>query len=72
MKHLERIANIAAILGVAVFLTVVIRGEFLRYSFKSGDSSQSVVGTTINLAGLRHSPQENTLILGISASCHFL
>lgn len=71
MKALDRIANIAIILAVAVFLTLVIRGEFFRRTPAPAHSSSALVGSTFRLPGVHFPAQHDSLVLGISTTCHF-
>ena len=71
MKYLDRIANVAIIVAVAVFLTVVIRGGYLHRVPGPPRAPTSIVGSTINLPGVRFPSRQYSLVLGISASCHF-
>ena len=70
MKYLDRIANIAIILAVMVFLTLVIRGHLFQHTAPV-QSPSALVGKTINLAGVHFPTQRDSLVLGISTSCHF-
>lgn len=71
MKILEKVANIAIILAVAVFLTLVIRGEFLRRPASAPHPSGTLVGQMFTLPGVHFANQREILVLAISASCHF-
>lgn len=71
MKHLDRIANVAIILAVAVFLILVVRGEFFRRAPAPGRSATALVGKTIHLPGVVFPAQRDSLVLGISTTCHF-
>jgi hypothetical protein len=71
MKYLDRVANIAVIVAVAIFLILVIRGEFPRRISPSTNRAAALVGKTISLPGVRFSTKNDTLLLGISESCHF-
>jgi hypothetical protein len=68
MKYLDKVANVAVIIGVAVFLMLVIRGGLWRHQ-PTLHSQTDLVGATITLpqAGFRR----NTVLLAISTSCHF-
>ena len=70
MKLLEKMSNVALILGVGVFLVIVLRGELAK-RHPPNTSPQALLGKTVSLAGV-HFPQErNSLILALSTSCHF-
>jgi hypothetical protein len=71
VKYLDKIANIAVIIAVAVFLTLVIRGEFFRRTSAPAHSPSAMVGTTIHLPGIHFSSQHDSLVLGISTTCHY-
>lgn len=71
MRLLDRIASVAVIVAVAVFLAIVVRGGYLKEAEQPVDTQKSVVGTLIQLPGVQYPPQRDTLILGISATCHF-
>lgn len=71
MKVLERVANVAVILAVAVFLTLVIRGEFFRHAPAPSHEPSALVGKTLRLPGLHFPAQRDTLLLVVSTSCHF-
>ena len=46
VKILDKIANLAILLAVAVFLTLVIRGEFSRHTAAPAPSPGALVGKT--------------------------
>jgi hypothetical protein len=71
MKSLDRIANVAIIVAVAVFLMIVVRNEIDRHHAASGHSQQDFVGKTISLPGVRFTPGHNALVVAISTACHF-
>jgi hypothetical protein len=71
VKYLDRIANIAIIVAVAVFLSVIIRREFFQRPPAPAHSPRALVGTTIRLPGVHLSAQHDSLVLGISTSCHY-
>jgi hypothetical protein len=70
MKYLDKIANIALILGVAVFLFIVIRGEF-RSREQLKPSAQALVGTSVTLPGVVLSQSHMSLVIALSTKCHF-
>jgi hypothetical protein len=74
VKYLDRIANIAIIVAVAVFLGLVARGEFFRHKITlppSANSATALVGRNISVPGIHFPEQQESLVLGISANCHF-
>lgn len=71
MRYLDRIANLAVVIGVAVFLTLAARGDFSRHVVKNAHPSPLAAGTSIRLPGVQWPPSQDTLVLGISATCHF-
>lgn len=71
MKYLDRFANAATLIAVAVFLVLAARGDFSRRTVRVANPSTAVVGTTIALPGVQWPVRQDTLVLGISASCHF-
>jgi thioredoxin-related protein len=71
MKYLDRVANVAVIVAVAVFLVLAARGEFSRRTSPSPHAADALVGTKISLPGILFPAQNDTLILGISKTCHF-
>lgn len=71
MKHLDRIANLAILVAVAVFLTLVIRGEISRRTAAPARTPSALVGNTIRLPGVQFPAQRDSLVLGISTQCHF-
>jgi len=71
VKDLDRIANVAIVVAVAVFLTLVIRGEISRRTAAPARSPSALVGKTIRLPGLSFPAQRDSLVLGISTQCHY-
>ncbi len=71
MKYTDRIANVAVIVAVAVFLVLVARGEFSRRTLPSAHTANALVGTKISIPGAHFPAQGDTLVLGISENCHF-
>ena len=76
METIERIANVAIILAVAVFLAVVVRNQFFPTKVASPYptspyANMAKAGSTITLPGVHFSPQRESLVLGISTTCHF-
>lgn len=70
MKLLDKIANVALILGVTVFLFVVVRGEFAKQEMPD-TSPRALVGTSISLPGLQLDQRHDSLLVVISTNCHF-
>lgn len=66
MKHLDRIANIAVILGIVVFLTLVTRNEI-----RSTVPHQKLLGKSITLPEIRFPLQRGAILLALSTTCHF-
>ena len=71
MKHLERIANIAVIVAVVVFIGLAIRGDFSLNRTARTPSSQDLVGRVVKLSGVSFPSDRNTLVLAVSTTCHF-
>jgi hypothetical protein len=71
VRIIEKFANIAIIVAVVVFLTVVIRGGYLRRSPAPDKAPSELIGTTISLPGVNFTSRHASLILGISTQCHF-
>ena len=71
MKLLDRIANIAVIAAVVVFLILVGRNELFRHTPLNPGSPEALVGKTISIPGVRFSSGQDSLVLGISSACHF-
>lgn len=74
VKYLDRIANGAIIVAVAVFLVLVARGEFTRHKITAPPtpgSATALVGKTISVPGVQLPGGQDSLVLGISANCHY-
>lgn len=71
MKYLDRMANLAIIIAVAVFLILVARGEFHRRAAATVQSPSTLVGKNIRLPGIHFPAERDSLVLGISTTCHF-
>lgn len=69
MKSLDKIANIAIIIAVAVFLVVVGRNQFQRH-YADG-YSENLIGKAIKLPDLRFPMPRRSIILALSTNCHF-
>jgi len=70
MKYLDRAANVAVIVAVAVFLFMVFRGDIGRRQSPK-DPSQELIGRTIALPGVQFSKGQNSLVVAVSTTCHF-
>jgi len=70
MKYIDRIANIAVIVGVVVFLFLVFRGEF-RKSKDLREPPSNLVGETVRLPGVQIPRDRDSLFLAVSTTCHF-
>ena len=70
MKHLDKIANIAVIVGAVVFVVLAIRGDF---GFRKVPPSPSgnLVGKLVSLPGTHLPANQNSLLLVVSTNCHF-
>jgi len=68
---LDRIANIAVIVAVVVFLILVSRNELFRHTPVNPGSAEALVGKTISVPGVTFSGGQDSLVLGISSACHF-
>lgn len=74
MKYLDRIANIAIIVAVIVFLGLVVKGEFggrKAPPFTAQAASQGLVGATVSLPGVQLPKDRSSLLLVVSTECHF-
>lgn len=73
VKHLDRIANIAVIVAVVVFLALVVRGDFAwhRIPQTAQAPSQNLIGTTVSLPGVQFPKDRSSLLLVVSTQCHF-
>ena len=70
MKYLDRIANIAVIVGVLVFLGLAYRGDFALHKVAQAPS-QDLAGTTVSLPGAQLPRDRDSLLLVVSTTCHF-
>ena len=70
MKYLDKIANVAVIVGVVVFLVLVMRNEFGRPSYRDS-GPKNLLGKRIELRELKFPLQRNSLVLTLSTTCHF-
>jgi thiol-disulfide isomerase/thioredoxin len=73
MKFLEKAANIAVIVGVVVFITVVVTDKLAPHATKPAlsDPARQLLGKTISLPGTQLSQSRNSLVLVLSTACHF-
>jgi hypothetical protein len=75
MKLLERIANIAVIVGVAVFLAIVIHNRPWRSNPPQPPDpaamADALKGKTIRVSGIDFPRQRASVLLVISKTCHF-
>lgn len=69
MKLLDKIANLAVIVGVAVFLGLVAQNEFRRPN--TPNDPKALLGKTINLPELQFPQQRESIVLALSTTCHF-
>ena len=70
MRYLERIANVAVIVAVVVFLFMVFRGDIGSHQSPQ-DPSKELIGKTITLPGVPFSKTRNSLVVVVSTACHF-
>jgi hypothetical protein len=74
MKLLDRIANIAVIVGVAVFLAIVVHNRPWRTNAappSMAEEAEKLKGKTIHVTGIDFPRQRASVLLVISKSCHF-
>ncbi len=72
MKWLDRIASIAVIVAVAVFLVVVARNEFFAPRPQpQPNPEKDLAGKTISLPGISFANGHDSLVLIVSTNCHF-
>ena len=70
MKRLETIANIAVIVAALVLVVFVGRQEWERHR-AARTPAERLVGTRVQLPGIQFGGQNKTLVIAISANCHF-
>jgi thiol-disulfide isomerase/thioredoxin len=70
MKWLDKIANVALMLGVAVFLYVVFHGDFIVRKSRPQPAS-ALTGSSLKVPGLNFNQQHKSFVLAISTTCHF-
>ncbi|MGO9228741.1 MAG: peroxiredoxin family protein [Bryobacteraceae bacterium] len=74
MKLLERFANLAVIVGVAVFLALVVHNRLWRSSAPPATPlamAQALRGRTIHLSGIDFPRSRASVLLVISKTCHY-
>lgn len=72
MKWLDRTANIAVIVAVAVFLFIAARNDFFSPKHQpQANPDKELAGTTISLPGISFVNGHESLVLVISTKCHF-
>jgi thiol-disulfide isomerase/thioredoxin len=71
MKILDRVANVAIIIAVVVFLVVVGR-EQLAHRTAAPTTAKDFIGRTIKLpAGTQLTEGRESFVMAISTTCHF-
>ena len=73
MKFLEKAANVAVILGVAVFITVMVTDKVGPRGVQPGsvDPAKQLLGKTMRIPGLQFPQARGSLVLVLSTTCHF-
>ena len=74
MKWLERSANIAVIVAVAVFLFLAARNDFFAPKPQlqpQANPQKDLTGTTLSLPGFSFANGRDSLVLVVSTNCHF-
>lgn len=73
MRYLDRIANVAIIVAVVVFLVMVFRGEigWRKAPPYPGVSSATLVGTAVKLPSVDLPRDRSSLLIVVSTECHF-
>jgi thiol-disulfide isomerase/thioredoxin len=72
MKWLDRTANIAVIVAVAVFLFIAARNDFFAPKPQpQANPEKELAGTTISLPGISFADGHDSLVLVVSTTCHF-
>jgi hypothetical protein len=69
LKHLDKVANLAIVVAVVVFLAVTAKREF--YSNKVDVKPHHLIGTTVRLSNLNLAKDHDSILLVISSKCHF-
>jgi thiol-disulfide isomerase/thioredoxin len=70
MKYLDKMANIAVIVAVVVFLGLVVRGD-IGWHRATPPPAQELVGKSVSLPGVQFPRGRNSLLLVVSTTCHF-
>jgi thiol-disulfide isomerase/thioredoxin len=70
MKHLDKIANIAIIVAVIVFLGLVVRGD-IGFHRAAQPPMQDLVGKSVSLPGVQLPRDRSSLLIVVSTTCHF-
>lgn len=70
MKYLDKIANVAVIVAVVVFLFLAFHGD-IGGRQSPRDPSQELIERTIALPGVQFSKGQNSLVVAVSTTCHF-
>ena len=68
---LDRVANIAIVVAVVVFLVLVGRNEIFRHTPANPRPAEAMVGKIIRVPGMPFPGGQDSLVLGLSATCHF-
>jgi thioredoxin-related protein len=72
MKWLDRTANIAVIVAVAVFLFIAARNNFFAPKPQpQANPEKELAGKTISLPGFSFANGHDSLLLVVSTTCHF-
>lgn len=73
MKYLDRIANIAVIIGVAVFVALVVHNRPWRSSAPPSQAAtaEALKGKTIHVSGIDFPRSRASVLLVMSKTCHF-
>lgn len=75
-RYIERGANVAVIVGVAVFIGIAFRGNlFHRFIAPEVRSSPpgfaSLAGTKVSIPGIQLPQRQGSLLIVVSTKCHF-
>lgn len=73
MRFLEKAANVAVIVGVVAFITVVVTDKLAPRAFRPGTANPAteLVGKTVRIPGVQYPRTRNSLVLALSTACHF-
>jgi hypothetical protein len=70
--YIDRVANIAIIVGVAVFIVIAVRGNMFRHATSPKAAGPStLVGTKVSLPGVQFPQNQDSLLMVVSTQCHF-